>query len=83
MREESARNKHIVSPVAGRGNILLVPDLEAGNSLAEQLTYMSNADAASIMLDARLSIILTSSADSLRSRMASAAFAVLLAHARR
>ena len=70
MREEAARDKHIVSPVAGRGYILLVPDLEAGNSLAEQLTSMSNAGAASIMLDAGLSIMLTSSADSLRSRMA-------------
>jgi phosphotransacetylase len=81
--EAAARNKHIVSPVAGRANILLVPDLEAGNMLAKQLTYMSNADAAGIVLGARLPIILTSRADNLRTRLASAAVALLLAHARR
>ena len=81
--EEAAREKHIVSPVAGKANILLVPDLEAGNMLAKQLTYMSNADAAGIVLGARMPIILTSRADNLRTRMASAAVAVLLAHARR
>ncbi|MBV8187343.1 MAG: bifunctional enoyl-CoA hydratase/phosphate acetyltransferase [Alphaproteobacteria bacterium] len=80
--EEAARDKHIVSPVAGRANILLVPDLEAGNMLAKQLTYMSNADAAGIVLGARLPIILTSRADNLRTRMASAAVAVLLARSR-
>jgi len=81
--EEAAREKHIVSPVAGKANILLVPDLEAGNMLAKQLSYMSNADAAGIVLGARMPIILTSRADNLRTRMASAAVAVLLAHARR
>jgi len=81
--EEAAREKHIVSPVAGRANILLVPDLEAGNMLAKQLTFMAGADAAGIVLGARIPIILTSRADNLRTRLASAAVAVLLAHARR
>jgi phosphotransacetylase/acyl dehydratase len=81
--EEAAREKHIVSPVAGKANILLVPDLEAGNMLAKQLTYMANADAAGIVLGARIPIILTSRADNLRTRLASAAVAVLTAHARR
>jgi len=79
---QAAQEKHIVSPVAGRANILLVPDLEAGNMLAKQLTYMGNADAAGIVLGARIPIILTSRADNLRARMASAAIAVLLAHSR-
>ena len=81
--EEAAREKRIVSPVAGKANILLVPDLEAGNMLAKQLTFMANADAAGIVLGARIPIILTSRADNLRTRMASAGVAVLLAHARR
>jgi phosphotransacetylase len=81
--EQAAKEKHIVSPVAGKANILLVPDLEAGNMLAKQLTYMANADAAGIVLGARVPIILTSRADNLRTRMASSAVAVLLAHARR
>jgi phosphotransacetylase/acyl dehydratase len=81
--EEAAREKHIVSPVAGRANILLVPDLEAGNMLAKQLTFMAGADAAGIVLGARVPIMLTSRADNLRTRLASAAVAVLLAHARR
>ncbi len=81
--EEAAREKHIVSPVAGKANILLVPDLEAGNMLAKQLTFMSGADAAGIVLGARMPIILTSRADNLRTRLASAAVAVLMAHARR
>jgi phosphate acetyltransferase len=80
---EAAQDKHIVSPVAGKANILLVPDLESGNMLAKQLTYMSGADAAGIVLGARVPIILTSRADKLRTRLASAAVAVLLAHARR
>jgi phosphate acetyltransferase len=80
---EAAQDKHIVSPVAGKANILLVPDLESGNMLAKQLTYMSGADAAGIVLGARFPIILTSRADKLRTRLASAAVAVLLAHARR
>jgi phosphotransacetylase/acyl dehydratase len=81
--EQAAQEKHIVSPVAGKANILLVPDLEAGNMLAKQLTFMSGADAAGIVLGARIPIILTSRADSLRTRLASAAVAVLIAHARR
>lgn len=81
--ERAAQEKHIVSPVAGRANILLVPDLEAGNMLAKQLTFMSGADAAGIVLGARIPIILTSRADNLRTRLASAAAAVLIAHARR
>jgi phosphotransacetylase/acyl dehydratase len=81
--ERAAQEKHIVSPVAGKANILLVPDLEAGNMLAKQLTYMSNADAAGIVLGARVPIMLTSRADNLRTRLASAAVAVLLARARR
>ncbi len=81
--EEAAREKHIVSPVAGKANILLVPDLEAGNMLAKQLSYMAGADAAGIVLGARIPIILTSRADNLRTRLASAAVAILLAHSRR
>lgn len=80
--EQAAREKHIVSPVAGKANILLVPDLEAGNMLAKQLTYMANADAAGIVLGARIPVILTSRADNVRTRLASAAVAVLLARAR-
>jgi phosphotransacetylase/acyl dehydratase len=81
--EEAAREKGIASPVAGKANILLVPDLEAGNMLAKQLTFMAGADAAGIVLGARVPIILTSRADNLRTRLASAAVAVMLAHARR
>jgi len=81
--EQAAQEKHIVSPVAGKANILLVPDLEAGNMLAKQLTFMSGADAAGIVLGARIPIILTSRADNLRTRLASSAVAVLIAHARR
>lgn len=81
--EQAAKEKHIVSPVAGKANILLVPDLESGNMLAKQLAYMANADGAGIVLGARIPIILTSRADNLRTRLASAAVAVLLAHGRR
>ena len=81
--ERVAGEKHIVSPVAGKANILLVPDLEAGNMLAKQLTYMGSADAVGIVLGARVPIVLTSRTDNLRTRLASAAVAVLLAHARR
>jgi phosphate acetyltransferase len=81
--KQAAQEKHIVSPVAGKANILLVPDLDAGNMLAKQLTFMSGADAAGIVLGARIPIILTSRADNLRTRLASAAVAVLMAHARR
>jgi phosphate acetyltransferase len=81
--EEAARTKHIVSPVAGRANILVVPDLESGNMLAKQLTFFAQADGAGIVLGARVPIILTSRADNVRTRMASCAVAVLMAHARR
>ncbi len=80
---QAAEIKGIRSPVAGRAQILVVPDLEAGNMLAKNLTFLSNADAAGIVLGARVPIILTSRADSVRSRLASCAVAVLYAHARR
>jgi len=79
---EAAREKHIVSEVAGRAEILVVPDLEAGNMLAKQLTFLAGADAAGVVLGARVPIILTSRADSERTRIASAAVAVLLARRR-
>ena len=80
---EAARIKGIVSPVAGRAQILVVPDLEAGNMLAKNLTFLAQADAAGIVLGARVPIILTSRADFVRTRMASCAVAALYAHARR
>jgi phosphate acetyltransferase len=80
---EAARIKGIRSEVAGRAQILLVPDLEAGNMLAKNLTFLLKADAAGIVLGARVPIILTSRADSVRTRMASCAVAVLYAHALR
>src|SRR5262252_2377221 len=80
---QAAEIKGIKSAVAGRAQILVVPDLEAGNMLAKNLTFLSNADAAGIVLGARVPIILTSRADSVRSRMASCGVAVLYAHARR
>jgi phosphate acetyltransferase len=80
---EAAKIKGIKSPVAGRAQILVVPDLEAGNMLAKNLTFLAKADAAGLVLGARVPIILTSRADSVRSRMASAAAAVLYADARR
>ena len=80
---EAARIKGIKSEVAGRAQILVVPDLEAGNMLAKNLSFMAKADSAGIVLGARVPIILTSRADSVRSRMASCAAAVLYAHARR
>lgn len=80
---EAARIKGIVSTVAGRGQILVVPDLEAGNMLAKNLTFLSHADAAGIVLGARVPIILTSRADSVRTRLASCAVAALYAAARR
>lgn len=80
---EAARTKKIVSPVAGQADILLVPDLEAGNILAKQLTFLARAEAAGIVLGARVPIILTSRADTVRARLASCAVAVLLVHARR
>jgi len=80
---EAAKIKGLKSAVAGRAQILVVPDLEAGNMLAKNLTFLAKADAAGIVLGARVPIILTSRADSVRSRMASCAAAVLYAHARR
>ncbi len=80
---EAAAIKHIVSPVAGQANVLVVPDLEAGNMLAKSLSFLAGADAAGIVLGARVPIILTSRADSLLTRLASCAVAVLVAAARR
>ena len=79
--EAAAKEKGIVSEVAGQAEILVVPNLEAGNMLAKQLTFLSGADAAGIVLGARVPIILTSRSDSLRTRLASCAVAVLLARA--
>jgi phosphate acetyltransferase len=81
--KEAALIKGISSPVAGDPDILLVPDLEAGNILAKQLSFLANADSAGLVLGARVPIILTSRADSVRSRIASCAVAMLAAHARR
>ena len=78
---DAARTKGITSEVAGDPDILLVPDLEAGNMLAKQLSFLANADSAGLVLGARVPIILTSRADSVRSRIASCAVAVLAAHA--
>ena len=80
---EAARIKGIESPVAGRANVLLVPDLEAGNMLAKSLSFLASADAAGIVLGARVPVILTSRADSVMTRRASCAVAVLVAEARR
>jgi len=80
---ESVKIKRINSPVAGRANVLVVPDLEAGNLLAKSLSFLANADAAGIVLGARVPIILTSRADSNMTRLASCAVAALLARARR
>jgi phosphate acetyltransferase len=77
---EAALIKGIKSKVAGQAHILIVPDLEAGNMLAKNLTFLSQADAAGVVLGARVPIILTSRADNLRTRMASCAVAVLLRH---
>jgi phosphate acetyltransferase len=79
----AARIKRIESAVAGHADILVVPDLEAGNMLAKSLTFMAGADAAGIVLGARVPIILTSRADSLIARQASCAVAMLIAHSRR
>jgi phosphate acetyltransferase len=81
--EEAAKTKKIVSPVAGLADILLLPDLEAGNMVAKQLQYLAGADAAGIVLGARVPIVLTSRADSVRTRLASAAVMALVAQARR
>ncbi len=79
---EAARVKGIDSAVAGRANILLVPDLDAGNMLAKSLTFLANADAAGIVLGARVPIILTSRADEVAAKLASCAVAVLVEAAR-
>jgi phosphate acetyltransferase len=81
--KEAALTKGIDSEVAGDADILLAPDLEAGNILAKILTFLARADAAGLVLGARVPIILTSRADSVRARIASCAAAVLAAHARR
>jgi phosphate acetyltransferase len=80
---EAAAIKHIVSPVAGRANLLLVPDLEAGNMLAKSLSFLAGADSAGIVLGARVPIMLNSRADTLMARLASCAIASLVAAARR
>jgi phosphate acetyltransferase len=80
---DAARIKGIKSEVAGRAQILVVPDLESGNMLAKNLSYFAKADGAGIVLGARVPVVLTSRADSARSRMASAAVAALQADARR
>lgn len=77
---EAARIKGIRSPVAGVAQVLVVPDLEAGNMLAKNLTFLANAEAAGIVLGARVPIILTSRADSPRTRLASCAVAAIYAH---
>jgi phosphate acetyltransferase len=79
----AAEIKHIKSPVAGRANVLIVPDLEAGNMLAKSLSFLADADAAGIVLGARVPIILTSRADSITTRLASCAVAAFVAKARR
>ena len=80
---EAAKTKGIVSDVAGDPDILLAPDLEAGNMVAKQLSFLARADSAGLVLGARVPVILTSRADSVRSRIASCAVAMLAAHARR
>jgi phosphotransacetylase len=80
---QAAETKGIKSAVAGDPDILLAPDLEAGNIVAKQLSFLANADSAGMVLGARVPIILTSRADSVRSRIASCAVAKLVAHARR
>ncbi len=79
----AAQIKHIDSPVAGLADILVVPDLEAGNMLAKSLSFLADADAAGIVLGARVPIVLTSRADSVTTRLASCAVAALVAQARR
>ena len=81
--KQAAQTKGIESDVAGDPDILLAPDLEAGNILAKQLSFLANADSAGMVLGARVPIVLTSRADSVRSKIASCAVAVLVAYARR
>lgn len=80
---QAAEIKHLHSAVAGSADILIVPDLESGNMLAKQLEYLADAEAAGIVVGARVPIILTSRSDSAKTRLASCAVAVLVAHARR
>ena len=80
---ESVKIKKIDSPVAGRANVLVVPDLEAGNMLAKSLSFLAQADCAGVVLGAKVPIILTSRADSVMARLASCAVAALVAQARR
>jgi phosphate acetyltransferase len=81
--KDAAKTKRIHSEVAGDPDILVAPDLEAGNILAKQLSFLANADSAGLVLGAKVPIILTSRADSVRSRIASCAIAMLAVHARR
>jgi phosphate acetyltransferase len=81
--EHAARTKGIRSPVAGRADILMVPNIESGNMLAKQLLYFAGADSAGVVLGARVPVVLTSRADNVRMRIGSAAVAKLLAHSRR
>jgi phosphate acetyltransferase len=83
INEEAARVKKIVSPVAGKADILLVPDLEAGNILAKQLQYLAGAESAGIVLGTRVPIVLTSRADTVRTRLVSTAVMKLVAHSKR
>jgi phosphate acetyltransferase len=83
INKQAAETKGIKSPVAGDPDILLAPDLEAGNILAKQLSFLANADSAGMVLGAKVPVILTSRADSVRARIASCAVAKLVAHARR
>jgi phosphotransacetylase len=77
----AAAQKHIISPVAGLADILVVPNIESGNILAKQMTFLANADAAGIVLGASVPIILTSRADDARARLASCAVAAMVAAA--
>ncbi len=80
---DAARTKGIKSPVAGKADILVVPDVEAGNMLAKQLSYLAGAEGAGVVMGARVPIALTSRSDSVRTRLASAAVMAMAAHARR
>jgi phosphotransacetylase len=80
---QAALTKKIASPVAGEADILIVPDLEAGNMLAKQLIYLAGAEGAGIVMGTRVPIVLTSRSDSIRTRLASTAVLALVAHARR
>ncbi len=79
--ETAARTKGLVSPVAGKADILVAPDLEAGNMRAKQMTYLADAEGTGVIVGARVPIILTSRADNARTRGASCALAVLMASA--